>query len=206
MRLTSLLIISALLSFMSCKNNSGELPYLGNFVIEDGQKIYHKVGQIDHYNQDSILMTNEDFEDYIQVADFFFTSCPSICPKVMKEMHKIYEAVGKDPQIKLVSFTIDPKRDTPQTLKIYADNLGIDSNEWIFLSGDKEKTFDLANSYFVSALEDPEAPGGFDHSGKIILVDKNGHIRSFTEGTEPDGTAQFIEDIKKLSAAYKTQE
>ena len=150
-------------------------------------------------------MTNTDFENHIQVADFFFTSCPSICPKVMKEMYKIYEAVSDDQQIKLVSFTIDPKRDTPETLKIYADNLGINHDKWLFLSGDKEETFELANSYFVSALEDPEAPGGFDHSGKIILVDKKGHIRSFTEGTDPSTTDQFIKDIKKLSDSYKNQ-
>lgn len=199
------LVLLGLLLFFGCKNEDTELPYLGNFSIQDGEKIYHRVGQINHFNQDSVLMTNADFEDYIQVADFFFTSCPSICPKVMKEMYKIYEAVGSNPQVKLISFTIDPKRDTPGTLKIYADNLGVDQKEWLFLSGDKEETFDLANTYFVSALEDADAPGGFDHSGKIILVDKKGHIRSFTEGTDPSGTEKFIEDIKKLSASYQVQ-
>lgn len=198
-------VVAFFLFLLSCGQNNGELPYLGNFIIQDGQKIHHKIGQIHHYNQDSILVTNENLDEYIQVADFFFTSCPSICPKVMKEMYKIYEAVGNDPQVKLVSFTIDPKRDTPQTLKIYADNLGVDQNRWWFLSGDKEETFELANSYFVSALEDPEAPGGFDHSGKIILVDKEGHIRSFTEGTDPSTTDKFIQDIKKLSDSYKNE-
>ncbi len=198
-------VVISILFLLGCKNNNAELPILGNFSIQDGEKLYHKVGQINHYNQDSVLMTNADFEEYIQVADFFFTSCPSICPKVMKEMYKIYEAIGKDPKVKLVSFTIDPKRDTPGTLKIYADNLGIDQKQWLFLSGDKEETFELANSYFVAALEDPDAPGGFDHSGKIILVDKKGHIRSFTDGTDPSGTEQFIEDIKKLSASYASK-
>jgi len=198
-------VLLGFLFFFGCKNENTELPYLGDFYIQDGEKVHHRVGQINHYNQDSVLMTNGDFENYIQVADFFFTSCPSICPKVMKEMYKIYEAVGSDPNVKLVSFTIDPKRDSPATLKIYADNLGVDQKEWLFLSGDKEETFDLANSYFVAALEDADAPGGFDHSGKIILVDKKGHIRSFTEGTEPSGTDQFIKDIKKLSASYQSE-
>jgi protein SCO1/2 len=150
-----------------------------------------------------MLMTNQSLKDYIYVADFFFTSCPSICPKVMKEMMRIYESVKDDPQVKLVSFTIDPKRDDVRKLRLYADNLGIDHTKWYFLTGDKEATFALANTYFVAALEDPTAPGGFDHSGKIILVDKEGHIRSFSEGTDPENTPKIIADIKTLSASYQ---
>jgi protein SCO1/2 len=118
----------------------------------------------------------------------------------MKEMLKIHQAVKDNSNIKLVSFTIDPKRDTPAKLKLYAENLGIDDTNWYFLSGDKDFTFDLANDFFVVALEDSEAPGGFDHSGKIILVDKNGHVRSFTEGTDSSKTDKFIKDIFKLLA------
>jgi protein SCO1/2 len=88
-------------------------------------------------------------------------------------------------------------------LKLYAENLGIDTKKWYFLTGDKEATFELANSYFVAALEDKDAPGGFDHSGKIILVDKDGHIRSFSEGTDPKSTPKIIRDIHTLADEYK---
>lgn len=191
------------LNFLGCKQNNGELPYLGETITENGKEVHHKVGNFSHYNQDSVLTTNTDFENYIYVADFFFTSCPSICPKVAKQMLRIYEAVKDDPSVKLVSFTIDPVRDTPAKLKLYADNLGIDHHKWYFLTGDKDSTFELANTFFVAALEDPEAPGGFDHSGKIILVDKNGHVRSFSEGTDAETTPKLIEDIKTLSASYQ---
>jgi protein SCO1/2 len=124
---------------------------------------------------------------------------------VAKEMLNIYEAFDKDERVKLVSFTIDPKRDTPSKLKLYSNNLGIDANKWIFLTGDKDATFELANEYFVVAFEDADAPGGFDHSGKIILIDKEGHIRSFSEGTDPSTTGKLIEDIKILLKEYDVQ-
>lgn len=186
-----------------CKQRPSELPYLGNVDIVNGKEVKHTVGTIHHLNQDSILMTNEDFKDVIYVADFFFTSCPSICPRVSKEMLKIYNAVKDDPQVKLVSFTIDPVRDTPHRLKLYADNLKVDHQKWYFLTGDKDATFKLADTYFVTAYEDADVPGGFDHSGKIILIDKDGHVRSYSEGTEPQSTPKLIEDIKILSDSYK---
>lgn len=202
-----LLSILSIWIFMltACKPTNDTLPFLGNTVVENGQQIHHKVGQFDHYNQDSVLMTNKDFEPYIYVADFFFTSCPSICPQVAKEMLKIHDAVQDDPSVKLISFSIDPKRDTPQKLKLYGDNLGINHQKWYFLTGDKDATLELANTYFVAALEDPDAPGGFDHSGKIVLIDKEGHVRSFSEGTDPSTTPKLIQDIKKLSNQYKNQ-
>ncbi len=201
-RLTQFCLVTTLLAMLGCKTNNDELPYLGQSMIENGKEIHHYVGKFKHYNQDSIQMTNESLKEYIYVTDFFFTSCPSICPKVKKQMLKIYNEVKNDPQIKLVSFSIDPKRDTVKKLKLYADNLGIDHNKWYFLTGDKDETLALANSYFVAAFEDASAPGGFDHSGKIILVDKEGHVRSFSEGTDSEDTPKIIADIKKLSLSY----
>jgi len=180
-----------------------KLPYLGNSTDDGENVVYHKIRPFSYFNQDSIVITSDTLKNYVYVADFFFTSCPSICPKVMKEMLKIHEAVKNHTEVRLVSFTIDPKRDTPEKLKIYADNLGVHSKNWHFLSGEKDFTLDLANDFFVVALEDPEAPGGFDHSGKIILVDKSGHVRSFSEGTDSSKTDQFIEDIFTLLKEYE---
>lgn len=201
----SCIIGIASIYFISCKSSVYEpLPYLGQTKIENDQEVKHSVKSFAHFNQDSILITDDSLKNVIYVADFFFTSCPSICPRVAKEMLKIYQAFENDDNVKLVSFTIDPKRDTVKKLKLYADNLGVSSKKWHFLTGDKDETFELANSYFlVAALEDPDAPGGFDHSGKIILIDKHGHIRSFSEGTDPTTTPKLIEDIRRLSQAYK---
>lgn len=188
---------------LGCKE--APLPYLGNHTSVNGELVYHKVGTFSHYNQDSIIMTNDSFKNYVCVVDFFFTSCPSICPKVAKEMLKIQEGVADIENVRLISFSIDPKRDTPERLKLYAENIGADTNKWHFLTGDKDLTLDLASTYFVAALEDPDAPGGFDHSGKIVLVDQDGHVRAFTEGTDPSGTDDFIRSVKKLATSPESQ-
>lgn len=190
-----------LLLYQSCKEST--LPYLGNTIYENGKPVYHTIRDFTYINQDSQSVTKDSLSNYIFVADFFFTSCPSICPKVMKEMLKIHDAFKGDDRVRLVSFSIDPKRDTADKLKLYAQNIGADTRYWHFLTGDKDETLDLATDFFVAALEDPEAPGGFDHSGKIVLVDKSGHVRSFSEGTEPDDTPGLIEDIKSLLEEYE---
>lgn len=185
--------------FASCKEESKDLPFVGNAEEVDGKLVYPTIGEIKHFDQDSTAITNANFKDKLLVADFFFTSCPSICPKVMKEMMKIHEEIKALENVEMLSFTIDPKRDNVEKLKLYADNLGVDQLRWRFLTGDKDETFKLANTFFVPAMEDPNAPGGFDHSGKIILVDYDGHVRAFTEGTETEGTNAFVEKVKMLA-------
>lgn len=190
-------LVCLVLGISACKE--APLPYLGNQQMVNGSVVYHKVGNFSHYNQDSVLMTNDSFRNHVCVVDFFFTSCPSICPKVAKEMLKIQEALKDEDGVRLISFSIDPKRDTPERLKLYAENIGADPQKWYFLTGDKDATLELASTYFVAALEDADAPGGFDHSGKIVLVDRDGHVRAFTEGTDPSGTDDFIKNARKLA-------
>ena len=189
-----ILLLFLISGLWTCKDNT-PLPYLGE-KVNAGEK--HTIPAWKMLNQDSIEVTDQSLKPYIYVADFFFTSCPSICPKVAKEMLKIHETFKDEPKVKLVSFTLDPKRDTPSRLKLYGDNLNINHDKWWLLSGDKDFTLQLASSYFVAAFEDETVPGGFDHSGKIILVDQNGHIRSFSEGTDPEETPRLIKDIRKL--------
>ena len=100
-------------------------------------------------------------------------------------MLRIYDKYEQQDLIKLVSHTIDPKRDTPDRLKQYAENLNVNTNKWLFLTGDQDEILDIADDYFVAAMENEDAPGGFDHSGKILLVDTKGHIRAFADGTDP---------------------
>lgn len=191
-----------ILSLSSCQEDNKPLPFIGQKKIVDGKEVHHKVPDWTYINQDSTTVTNSDLADYIYITDFFFTSCPSICPKVMKQMLLLQEEFKNEPMVKLVSFTLDPKRDTPKALSAYAKNIGADTDKWWFLVGEKEATFDLANEYFVVAYEDKDVPGGFDHSGKILLVDKKGHIRSFSEGTDPSTTPKMIKDTRKLISSY----
>ncbi|MDF1695992.1 MAG: SCO family protein [Saprospiraceae bacterium] len=205
--INTFVFLSLLLLICSCGQKQTEsLPILGKKKIVEGIEVDHQIPDWTFLNQDSLPVTNKDLADVVYVSDFFFRSCPTICPKTMREMKRVYTEFKDNPQVKLVSFTIDPKRDTPSKLKQYASNLQVNVNKWWFLQGDKEETYDLALDYFNTAYEDEDVPGGFNHSGKLILTDKNGHIRSFSEGTDPEETPKLINDIKTLLKEYNTNE
>lgn len=202
-KLTGLIFFILLLSMVSCQDKgNGKLPYIGQTKIMDGDTIHHKIPPFDFVNQDSLSVTNASLENHIYVADFFFTSCPSICPKVKKNMLRIYDRFEDTEQLKLVSHTLDPVRDDVKVLHQYSSNLGVEIDRWIFLTGDKDELLDMADDYFVTAYEDPDAPGGFDHSGKILLIDKDGHVRAFAEGTDADDVTEFMDEIDILLKEY----
>jgi len=197
----NLAIICLVTLCWSCKNNTEfkpSLPILGNFEVVNGDTIRHRIPDFSFMNQDSVIITNETFAGKLYVTDFFFTSCPSICPKVKKEMLRMYEKYKNEERIRFISHSIDTKRDSIPRLKEYASNLDVSAEFWHFVTGDKSKLFKIANDYFVSALEDPGAPGGFDHSGRLILVDKNRHVRAFCNGTVPEEVDAFMEQIDQL--------
>ncbi len=187
----------------ACKSEPKTLPIIGDRMDLNGEKVVHDIRDFEFVSQLGDTITNADVDGKIYMTDFFFTSCPSICPKVKKQMLRLYEKVKGNEDILLVSHTIDPKRDSVAVLKTYADNMGIDHDQWLFLTGDKEELLDIADDYFVAAYEDPEAPGGFDHSGKIILLDKAGKIRSFCDGTDPVSVDRMMKDIDILLAEYE---
>ena len=189
---------------ISCNSEPKELPIIGfQETLDDGSISYHKIPTFSFTNQNGKEVTNGTFNGKIYAADFFFTSCPSICPKVMKQMMRIADSQKNNEKFMLISHTIDPVRDSVKVLKTYADNLGINQSKWHFLTGDKDELLDMADEYYVAAYEDPTAPGGFDHSGKILLVDVDGHIRAFCDGTDPESVTKFIKDIDVLMKEYE---
>lgn len=133
-------------------------------------------------NQDSLFISNEDFKGKVYVAEFFFTSCPSICPIMNKNMKLIETRFGSRTDFGIASFTIDPDHDTPPVLKEYAEGYEVFSQNWHFLTGDKKKLYELANQGFnIFASVNPRVEGGFEHQGYFALIDKNGYIRSRTD-------------------------
>lgn len=190
-----------------------------DFLVNNGQK--RKVPDFQFLNQDSILLSNEDLLGKVYVVDFFFTSCPTICPIMTTNLAKVQKSI-QDEDFTIVSFTIDPKRDTPSKLKSYAGRYDVEEASWDFLTGEKDKLYKLANEgFYIHAAEDSAVAGGFEHSGFFALVDKEGYLRSRTdkygnpiiyyrgtiteeEGVNDEGEAQQItilkEDIKKLLA------
>jgi protein SCO1/2 len=198
--LINTLAIVCAIFIVGCSDPADErpLPILGNYEIVNGDTVYHSIPDFQFVDQDSQFITPQTFANRIYVADFFFTSCPSICPKVKKEMLRMYDKYESDPRISFLSHSIDTKRDSVGRLKIYASNLEVRSDVWHFVTGDKKELFSIANDYFVSALEDPGAPGGFDHSGRLILVDKDRHVRGFCNGTDPQDVDALMEQIDRL--------
>ncbi len=179
------------------------LPFLGPKTIqtENGKTdtIYHKIPPFQFLNQDSVWISNKTFDDKIYVADFFFTSCPTICPKMKTQMLRLYERYEKTIEVALVSYSIDPDFDRPNVLKSYAKRLQIKAPKWNLLTGDKKAIYTLGEkSYMVTAQEDKNEAGGFVHSGAFILVDKNKHIRGIYDGTKSEEVDHLIEDMEIL--------
>ncbi len=194
MRIHIGLFLISMVSF-ACQMEQEKLPILGEKLIEGTDTLFHTIPEFSFTNQEGQEVTLATFEDKIYVVDFFFVSCPTICPVVKAQMLRVLEAYQDEDRLVFLSHTIDPKRDTVERLKKYADNLGVGVPKWHFVTGDKDKLHGIASSYFSIAYEDSSAPGGFDHSGRLILIDQNKHIRSYCDGTDPESVDQFIKDI-----------
>lgn len=202
------LLAACLLIFAACSDKREKrLPILGQREpvekIVDGQTvidtIYQTVPDFSFVNQDSVAITNKDFKGKIYVADFFFTSCTSICPIMHRNMLNIYEEFKSEKDVKLLSHTIDFKYDTPEKLKRYANKLGIHDDRWQFVRGSKDSIYNIAEkSYLVAVGEDSTSTDGYIHQGWFILVDKQKRLRGAYDGTKADQVALLMEDMKTL--------
>ena len=158
---------------MHIKNKNSELTY----IMLNGKK--RKVPSFEFINQDSLVITDRDYLGKVYVVEFFFTSCPSICPIMTKNLVDLQEEFKTSTDFGVASFTITPEYDTPMVLKEYAEKNGITNLDWHLMTGSQEAIYDLANSGFnIFVSEMPNAPGGFEHAGLFALIDKNGYIRS----------------------------
>ena len=160
-------------------------------------------------DQNNKTVSDKDYLGKVYVVEFFFTTCPTICPKMNESMLQLQNEFYGNPNFGIASITIDPAKDTPQVLKEHADLLGVKHYNWHFLTGDKEYIYSLANKGFnLYAGENNKVAGGFEHSGLFALVDKNGKIRCrkdvqgnpilYYDGLEAEGVQAIKEDIKKL--------
>lgn len=160
-------------------------------------------------NQDNVKISNEKYKGKVYVLEFFFTTCPSICPKMNMSMLEIEKTFFGNPNFGIVSITIDPAHDTPQVLKDHRKLLGVKSSNWNFLTGDKATIMDLSNKGFnLYAGENAKVNGGFEHSGLFALIDKEGNIRCrkdefgnpilYYDGLDKKGVRDIQEDIKIL--------
>ena len=186
------------------------LPFIGNYDIiyarVDGKEyqdtVYPKVPKFTFLNQDSIKTSSTMFAGKLWVVDFFFTSCPTICPVMTTNLKKVNHALSRyKSEIQFISFTINPDYDQPSILRKYRKLHGISATNWSFLAGDEAKTHQMGIENFQTfAGRDDEAEGGYAHSGAFTLVDKEGYVRGVYLGTDNQEVKRLINDVKKLLA------
>ena len=159
--------------------------------------IYPTIPPFTFVNQYGKTISDKDLKGKIYVADFFFTTCPSICPIMQRNMLTVYNAFKADTGVKILSHTIDPRHDTVPALKAYADKLGISGNSWWLLYGKKDSIYTIAEKHYLVAVNE-KGDGGFIHQGWFVLIDKQKRIRGSYDGTDIKQVNQLVTDIKIL--------
>ncbi len=200
----ALLVIVCLLCLTGCKQpKEAKLPIFGERSVEGSDTIYHTIPAFHFVDQDSNVVTNATFNNKIYVADFFFTSCRTICPIMKTQMLRVYDSIQHEPDVLLLSHTIDPKYDTVALLHDFADRLGVKSSKWHFVTGDRDSIYRVAQTgYFATAMEDKSEPDGFIHSGAFLLIDKEKRIRGKYDGTKDEDVNRLLHDIRRLKKEY----
>ncbi|HBP45568.1 MAG TPA: hypothetical protein DD635_06665 [Flavobacteriales bacterium] len=164
----------------------------------------HTVPPFAFIDRDSMEFSHNDCSAQLRVVDFFFTTCPTICPIMSSQMARLQEGIrtkGLEGEVRLVSHTVDPDYDTPSRLKSYGERLGQDPEIWKLLTGNKEDLYDIArNGYFLTAIESDTAAGGIFHSDLFALIDRSGRIRGYYDGTDTDEVDQLLDAVEQLWA------
>ncbi|PKD21945.1 photosynthetic protein synthase II [Salegentibacter salinarum] len=165
---------------------------------------YHTVKDFKLINQNGDTITEDFYEDKIYVADFFFTTCLTICPVMTDHMLEIQEKIKDDPEVLLLSHTVFPKTDSVPVLKKYALEKGVIDEKWNLVTGDKKHIYELARkSYLASKSNGDGGPYDMIHTENFVLVDKEKRIRGFYDGTDAEAIEDLLHDIKVLKAEYK---
>jgi len=184
------------------------LPYVG----PQTDSTYHSIPDFAFVNQFNDTISQSDYEGNIYLANFIFTTCPTICPVMTYNMRRVQQKMEQYPNFMILSHTVFPEYDTPEILLQYANKMEADLSNWNFVTGNREDIYSIANSYFVNVMEDSTAQGGFLHSEYFVLVDKEGRIRArdddngnnigVYDGTDDYEVGLLIDDIKVLMAEY----
>jgi len=166
-------------------------------------KKYHKIANFSLTNQNGNRISQRDYQGKIYVADFFFTTCPSICPIMTNNMAYIQSKIMDDPQVKLLSFSVTPEIDSVPQLKKYALEKGVNDKKWNLLTGDKKEIYTLARkSYFVVKEDGDGGPHDMIHTENFVLVDPEKRIRGYYDGTDKAAMENLLADLKTLKEEY----
>lgn len=161
---------------------------------------YHTIADFSFTNQNGKTITQKDYEGKIYVADFFFTTCGSICPKMTTNLSDVQKAFANNPKVKLLSFTVFPETDSVPVLKAYAKKHQVDDSKWNLVTGDKKEIYTMARkSYLAVKLGKPSELYDMVHTENFVLVDTKKRVRGFYDGTNKEDIKRLIEDITFLS-------
>ncbi len=210
-KLLLLLVISFSLLSLGCQQ-ADRLPIYGpreavSKTNANGQVVidtlYKTIPNFTFLNQDSVATPSTVLDNHIYVADFFFTTCSTICPIMHRNMKTLYDEYFNYDEVKFLSFTIDYKYDKPSVLKKYAKKLGVDDGKWIFMYGPKKEVYELAEKdYLVAVGEDDQEKDGYIHQGWLVLIDKEKRIRGAYDGTDEEQVKKLKADMAILLKEY----
>ena len=194
------------LMFSACQSSSEHhkmlLPVIGDKKVagvNGTDTIYHTIQNFSFINQYHDTITEKTVSDKIYIADFFFATCQSICPKMSSQLVHVQNAFKADKDILILSHTVNPVHDSVAVLHGYAQSYGALKNKWHFLTGSKKMIYDMARySYLINALEEDGSEEGFLHSELFVLVDKHKRIRGMYDGTDSLAVVKLISDIHLL--------
>ncbi|WP_452598625.1 SCO family protein [Pontimicrobium sp. MEBiC01747] len=161
-------------------------------------KKYHKIADFSLTNQNGKTITQEDYKNKIYVADFFFTTCGTICPIMTDHMRDIQKEILNDDEVMLLSHSVTPKIDTVAQLKRYARRKGVNDAKWNLVTGNKKHIYDLARKSYMAVKDGNYDDYSMIHTENFMLIDKKRQIRGFYDGTDPEAISQLLKDIKKL--------
>jgi protein SCO1/2 len=167
-------------------------------------KKYHAIGDFELVNQNGDTITHKTYSNKIYIADFFFTTCPTICPVMTANMADIQEVIKTDPEVMLLSHSVTPDIDSVPQLKKYALEKGVIDSKWNLVTGSKKEIYELARKSYLAVLTDGDG-GPYDmiHTENFILVDKERRIRGFYDGTSKDEIDQLLSDLEVLKSSYR---
>ena len=203
--------VVAISSFNYVQTQEKKLPIYSPSMVSDELveedlryvKKYHRIGDFSLLNQNGNNVTQEDYKNKIYVADFFFTTCPDICPIMTGNMLYLQENL-KDTNVMLASFSVTPKIDTVEVLKEYSTLKGVDDSKWNLMTGDKKQIYDLARKSYLVAKAIPDGKNhGMIHTENFVLVDRDKRIRGYYDGTNIEDMDKLLDDIQILIKSYE---
>jgi protein SCO1/2 len=185
-------------------NEFKKLPVVAPFEINaNGDTVFHKIPDFSLTNQEGKSITQKDLDGKIYVANFFFATCPTVCPKMNEQVQRVQNAFKDVKDFQIVSHTVDPVSDSVPVLMEYAKKMKADHSKWWFLTGDKDSIYDLARKGYLVPAATGEMANDFFHSQDLILIDKEKRMRGIYDGLEPFAVDTLIDEIKVLLKEYE---